>query len=303
MHVLVVGAAGQVGFELLRAEWPSEVRLTGVSRHELDLEDRAAIDGLLRDVAPDLIVNAAAYTAVDKAEGDPMRAFAVNRDAVGQMAETCRQLGVPLIHLSTDYVFDGSQPTPYRETDPVAPLGVYGRSKEAGEAVLRDTLPAHVILRTAWVYGVHGHNFVKTMLRLGAERDELRVVADQQGCPTFARDIARAIVTIAQATADGQEAWGTYHFSGAGRTNWHGFAEKIFELSAPATGKRPLVQAIRTVDYPTPASRPANSVLDCSRVASAFGVVAPAWERSLQIMLADYLDIVTKKPPAEVAGS
>src|SRR5439155_17347627 len=182
---------------------------------------------------------------------------------------------------STDYVFDGKKHGPYREDDPVNPLGVYGRSKEAGDRAIREALAEHVILRTAWVYSAHGHNFVKTMLRLAGERPVLRVVADQTGSPTSAADIATAIVTVVRRVAAGRRQRGTYHFTGAGAVTWHGFAEAIFEMAAPWRGPPPRVEPIATADYPTPARRPANSVLDCRRIGEAFGVVPRPWREAL----------------------
>ncbi|MGQ3031182.1 MAG: dTDP-4-dehydrorhamnose reductase, partial [Ferrovibrionaceae bacterium] len=228
---------------------------------------------------PGVVVNAAAYTAVDKAESDADQAFLVNRDGPAALARAAAAVGAPLIHVSTDYVFDGTKDGAYTEDDPVAPVSVYGRSKEAGERAVREAAERHVILRTAWVYSPFGNNFVKTMLRLGAEREELRVVADQRGCPTAAADIAAAIVRLAGA----DHGWGTYHYSGAGPTTWHGFAEAIFAGAAARGAKVPArVTAIGTADYPTPAVRPANSVLDCSRIDRVHGIVARNWREALE---------------------
>ncbi len=290
MRVLVLGTSGQVGSETMRAAWDPDTVLVGLARPGVDMAAPGTIDAALEAHAPDLVVNATAYTAVDKAESEPEAAFAINRDGPARLAARCAERGAALIHLSTDYVFDGSKPVPYREDDPVCPIGVYGASKEAGEAAVRAAAPRHVILRTSWVYAAHGANFVKTMLRLGRERDELGVVADQTGAPTAAADIADAIVTIAkQIAGSGDAAWGTYHFTGAGATTWHGFADRIFQRLEQAEGRRPRLRAIATSDYPTPARRPANSRLDCARVRAAFGVAAPAWEDSLDRVLDDLL--------------
>jgi dTDP-4-dehydrorhamnose reductase len=224
---------------------------------------------------PDMVINAAAYTAVDRAESEPDAAWAANCTGPAQLAAGCREAAIPLIHISTDYVFDGSKQGPYREDDPVNPLGVYGRSKEAGDRALREALAEHVILRTAWVYSAHGHNFVKTMLRLAGERPVLRVVADQTGSPTSAADI------VVRRLAAGEGRWGTFHFTGGGAVTWHGFAEAIFELAAPWRGPPPRVEAITTADYPTPARRPTNSVLDCRLIADAFGIVPRPWSEAL----------------------
>ncbi len=289
MKLLVLGANGQVGFELRRAALPAGMTMTALDRAGLDIARREDVFAAVARERPDLVINAAAYTAVDRAETETEAAFAANAAAPGHIAAACAGAGIPLLHLSTDYVFDGSKPEPYREDDPVDPLGVYGKSKEAGERAVRAALARHVILRTAWVYGVHGNNFVKTILRLAAERPELRVVADQHGAPTAAADIAAALVAIAGRIGAGRGDWGTFHFTGAGATTWHGFAEAIVALAAPHTGKRPPVAAIATADYPTPARRPANSVLDCSRIAAAYGIVARPWRTALAEVVAELL--------------
>jgi len=296
MKVLILGTSGQVGTELMRAAWPQGTELVGLARPDVDMARPETVEAAVAAHAPGLVVNATAYTAVDKAESDRETAFAVNRDGPARLAASCAACGIPLIHISTDYVFDGTKAAPYAEDDPVAPLGVYGASKEAGEAAVRAALPQHVILRTSWVYAAHGANFVKTMLRFGREREEMRVVADQHGAPTADAAIAAAIVTIEERIAAGSGGsvpgsvpWGTYHFTGAGETTWHGFAERIFQRLEAATGRRPRLQAIATADYPTPARRPANSRLDCARIRSAFGIEAPRWEDSLDRVLDELL--------------
>lgn len=281
MRVLVLGSTGQIGHELLHASWPAGVDVVGLARPAIDMADPRSIQEAVRRHAPAVVVNATAYTAVDQAESEREAAFAVNRDGPGCLAEMCGGQGVPLIHISTDYVFDGTKPTPYTEDDPVCPLSVYGLSKEAGEAAVRAGTAEHVIVRTAWIYGTHGRNFAKTMLRLGAERDELRVVADQHGTPTAADDVAAALMMIALRAADRPAGiWGTYHFTDAGSTTWHGFAERIFRNQERIAGRRPRLVAIPTAEYPTPARRPANSRLDCARIERVFGVVRPPWEDS-----------------------
>lgn len=287
MKILVLGASGQVGSETMLADWGPDTVLIGLARPDVDMAQPGTIDAAMAAHAPDLVVNATAYTAVDKAESERETAFAVNRDGPARLAALCAERGAALIHISTDYVFDGSKPTPYVESDPVCPISVYGVSKEAGEAAVRAACPRHVILRTSWVYAAHGANFVKTMLRLGRERDELGIVADQTGAPTSATDIATAIVAIAKqiAESDDSVAWGTYNLTGAGATTWHGFADRIFQRLERAEGRRPRLRAIATTDYPTPASRPANSRLDCARVRAVFGVTLPAWEDSLDRVL------------------
>ncbi|HXP30520.1 MAG TPA: dTDP-4-dehydrorhamnose reductase [Stellaceae bacterium] len=287
MKVLVLGSHGQIGSEVLRARWAAGVALHGLARAELDIGDRAATLATVAASGAELVVNAAAYTAVDRAEAETAVAFRVNRDGAANVAAACAATGAALIHVSTDYVFDGKQRTPYREDDSIAPLGAYGKSKAAGEAAIRGALDRQIILRTAWVYGRTGQNFVKTMLRLGGERDELRVVADQLGSPTSAADIALAIAQIAAGLGDGGP-WGTYHYTGAGEVTWHGFAEAVFDLAFPYTGRRPRVTAITTADYPTAAPRPAYSVLDCSKIAARFGIRPLPWRDSLARMLSEH---------------
>ena len=254
MKLLVPGAGGQVGRELCRIAWPPGCEIAACEHARLDITDRAAVFAAVRRERPDIVVNAAAYTAVDRAESEGAAAWAVNQAGPANLAAACREAAVPLVHLSTDYVFDGTKSGPYREDDAVAPLGVYGASKEAGERAVRAALPQHIILRAAWVYSAHGHNFVRTMLRLAGERPVLRVVADQEGSPTSAADIAAAIAAIVAQLAAGNRRWGTYHFAGGGATTWHGFAEAIVELAAPwRRGPPPRIEAIATAQYPTPA--------------------------------------------------
>jgi dTDP-4-dehydrorhamnose reductase len=278
-----------VGRDLCRAAWPAGTVLAPFERSAADIARRDAVTAVLDTRRPDLVVNLAAYTAVDRAEGDAEAAWRVNANGAGVVAEACAQSGIPLIHLSTDYVFDGEKMGPYREDDRINPIGVYGASKEAGERAVREALSCHVILRTAWVYGAFGQNFVKTILRLGAERDRLRVVADQRGCPTAAGEIAAAVVALAERIAPGTQAWGTYHFAGAGETTWHGFAEAVLGLAEPYTGRRPQVEAITTADYPTPARRPRNSVLDCGKIARAFGIAPAPWRAPLTAVIGELL--------------
>ncbi|MBS7543124.1 dTDP-4-dehydrorhamnose reductase [Ancylobacter oerskovii] len=283
--ILVFGAGGQVGRELLDLAARRGIALHGFDRAALDIADSTAVRRLLAENRPSLLVNAAAYTKVDKAESEPEAARRDNVDGPAVLAAAAAQAGVPLLHISTDYVFDGTKAGPYLESDPVAPLGVYGRTKLEGEEAVRRTTDRHLILRTAWVYGRHGNNFLKTMLRLAAERDELRVVADQVGNPTATPDLAEAILAVAARAAAGEARWGTYHFAGSGATSWHGFADAIVAAAAPFTGRRPPVTAIGTTDYPTPARRPANSQLDSGAFAQAFGYRALDWrERVAQIV-------------------
>ena len=290
--ILLTGAGGQVAWEIEQRATGAGLDVRALSRTELDITDSKAVHSTVAAVAPRVVINAAAYTAVDKAEGDKDRAFDVNRDGPGHLAAVCAAREITLIHLSTDYVFDGESKHPYVEEDFTAPLGIYGESKLAGEAAVRAFLDRHIILRTAWVYGVHGNNFVKTMLRLGRERDVLRVVNDQRGSPTFAGDIADALLMIARrviSEALPEEAYGTFHYTGGGAVTWHGFAEQIFDLAAQNIGRRPKVEAITTAEYPTPAKRPANSVLDCGKIGRTYGIMQRPWEESLKEMLAKTL--------------
>ena len=290
MRILVLGRDGQVARELAAAAWPAGLEPLFAGRPEFDMARPESLEPLLARSAPAAVINATAYTAVDKAESEPDLAFAVNRDGPARLAELCRERNAALLHISTDYVFDGDKNGPWLEDDPVAPLNVYGAGKAAGEAAIRAVLPRHIILRTSWVYGVHGQNFVKTMLRLGGERDELRVVADQHGAPTAAADIAETLIRLAATMAEREDApRGTYHYTGEGVTSWHGLAEHIFTALERATGRRPRLTAIATADYPTPARRPANSRLDCARIARDFGVACRPWREGVDRVLTTLL--------------
>jgi dTDP-4-dehydrorhamnose reductase len=282
-RILVVGRRGQVARALAEAAWPTGSDVVCHGRESLDLADPAAVARGVAAQSPDLVVNAAAYTAVDQAEREPAAAFTLNRDGPAALAEACARIGAPLLHVSTDYVFDGRKSAPYLEDDPVHPLSVYGASKEAGEQAIRARLPAHLILRSAWVYASQGQNFVRTMLRLAREREEIRVVDDQRGSPTAASEIARALVAASRRLLAGGRDYGTFHFCGQGATSWHGFAAAIFELTR---GPRPRLVAIPTSAYPTPATRPANSVLDCGKFQRTYGIGARAWRESLADCLA-----------------
>jgi dTDP-4-dehydrorhamnose reductase len=277
-RVLVIGRAGQLATALTEASWPADIAVAARGRDRIDLAQPAAAREAIVAEKPDLVINAAAYTAVDKAESEPELAFAVNRDGPAALAEACQAIGAPLIHVSTDYVFDGSKRGAYVEEDPVNPASVYGASKEAGESAIRAHLPAHIIIRSAWIYAPMGQNFVRTMLRLGRERPELRVVDDQIGSPTAAEELARAVQGAAGALLAGGSDYGTFHFAGSGSTSWFGLAQAIFEL---AEGPRPRLIPIPTSGYPTAARRPANSVLDSSKFARLYGVTARPWRESL----------------------
>lgn len=292
MRVVVTGREGQIARALAERAAQAGATLIALGRPELDLERPETIAAALAAARPDVVVNAAAYTAVDLAESEEARAFAVNAVGAGAVAAAARALGVPVIHLSTDYVFDGNAARPYREDDPTGPVSAYGRSKLGGEQAVATATPDHAILRTAWVYSPFGKNFVKTMLRLGRERAEVSVVDDQLGCPTSALDIADAVFAVARnlvAAPDQPTLRGLFHMAGQGEASWADFAEVIFSEAA-AGGRRPVaVRRIATADYPTPARRPANSRLDGARLASVHGTTLPHWRGSLIVCVARLL--------------
>jgi dTDP-4-dehydrorhamnose reductase len=255
-----------------------------LSRSQLDITNQQQINTAFEEYRPDILINAAAYTQVDRAEEETELALAINRDGVSNLAHACKEANIPLLHISTDYVFDGNKTAAYQEDDEIAPAGVYGASKASGETALRSILGRHVILRTSWVFSATGNNFVKTMLRLGKERDELGIVNDQHGCPTSAESIAAALLQISERYLRGDEIeWGTYHFCGQAETTWYGFAKRIFER---AKGFEHLkLNGIPTNEYPTPAARPLNSVLDCSKFLAQFKTAQPDWSRDLERIL------------------
>ena len=286
-RILITGINGQLGQELQQSL--TDYNVIGVGREMLDLTQPDKISQMMDEVKPDLVINAAAYTAVDKAESEPEIAKATNAIAPGILAKEAQKIGVPLIHISTDYVFDGSQSRPYLDTDTTNPLGVYGQSKLAGEQAIRENCNLHIILRTAWVYGVGGKgNFVKTMLKLGSEREEIRVVADQVGSPTWTGDLASAIAQLLPQLSP--EIAGTYHYTNSGVASWYDFAVAIFEeakqLGFPLKVQR--IIPITTADYPTPARRPAYSVLYCGKIAAVLDTHPPHWRQALRQMLAEY---------------
>ena len=282
MTLLILGAHGQIGRALVERAGAQGL---GCDRAACDITDPAAVTRSLSAPALSAVVNCAAYTAVDRAESDREAAYAINAEGAGIVARASAARGLPVIHLSTDYVYAGTCVGPHREDEPLGPVNVYGASKAAGDAAVAAGNPAYLLLRVSWVFGVYGANFVKTMLRLGRERDELRVVADQQGGPTEARDIADAIIAMARASRRaGFAEWGTYHFAGAPPTSWYGFAQAIFER---AFGRSPRLIPIATRDYPTPAVRPQNSTLDCSLIHRVFGLDQPDWRTSLSRVLVD----------------
>jgi len=287
MTILVTGAKGQVGRELINKGMLSGWKMVGIDLQEVDITDAAAVSKYLGPMDLEIVVNAAAFTAVDAAETEVEAAFAVNRDGAANLADICAEKKIPLIHISTDYVYDGMKKGAYLESDMVSPQGVYARSKAQGDAAVVDRLKAHIILRTAWVYSVHGHNFVKTMLRLFREKESVSVVEDQYGSPTNASDIAEAILHIIGHIQRNKETqWGVYHYTGQGKTNWYGFAKKVYELATPLdTFSLRELKPIPSSAYPTPARRPANSVLDCTKIQEMFGITSAPWEESLRGML------------------
>jgi dTDP-4-dehydrorhamnose reductase len=281
MRIAVTGSKGQVATSLIeRAE--GKVEIVALGRPAFDLTDRAAVVAGLEAARPHVVVNAAAYTAVDKAEAEEADAVRVNGEGAGHVAEAAARLGVPLIHLSTDYVFDGALDRPYREDDPTSPTGAYGRSKLAGEKAVAERCDDSIILRTAWVYSPFGANFVRTMLRLNETRDEIGVVADQRGNPTSALDIADALIAIAAKVEDDPSPAlrGVFHMTGSGEATWADLAEAIFHEAAGRGRRFTQVRRIATSDYPTPARRPANSRLDNEKLARVYGLRLPEWRQS-----------------------
>lgn len=282
IHILITGGAGQVGLELQAAAWPEGVVLHAPTRAELDLGDAASVRAAFAATPFFAVINSGAHTAVDKAETEVAAAFAANAMGPAVLADATREAGIPLIQVSTDYVFDGAKDGLYVETDPVGPLGVYGASKLAGELAVRAGNPRSVVLRTAWVLSLHRTNFLKTMLRLAADRPALRVVADQHGCPTSARDIAQTLKTIAlKMIADADAPTGVYQFVNAGETTWAGLAKEIFALSAASGGPSATVEAIPASEYPTPAKRPPNSRLSTEKLTRDFGIAPRPWQAAV----------------------
>jgi dTDP-4-dehydrorhamnose reductase len=284
-RIAVIGKEGQVARSLIELGREPDVEVVPLGRPELDLAVTESISPALANAKPNIIVNAAAYTAVDLAEKESDLAMKINGAGAGAVARTACELGIPIIQISTDYVFDGSKPTPYVESDSVSPMNVYGSTKLAGEKAVAEATLNHVILRTSWVYAPFGKNFVLTMLRLAETRSELRVVADQFGSPTYAPDIASAVIAIARnllANPADQRLRRLFHLSGSGETNWAEFASTLFAYAGASGLKVPTVLPITTAEYPTPAKRPTNSRLDCSRLREIHGVQLPHWKESLR---------------------
>lgn len=281
---LITGSKGQVGYCLVQ-QLTGKADILAVDRDELDITDKDQVYQTVQEFQPDIIINAAAHTAVDKAESEIELSEAINVYGPQYLAEAANKIGATILHISTDYVFNGEGSQAYKETDETGPQGVYGKTKLAGEIAVQQANPRSVILRTAWVFGEHGHNFVKTMLRLGKERDTLGIVGDQFGGPTYAGDIAAALIKIANEILKGRnDAFGIYHFTGQPYVSWFEFAQAIFTQaeSKKLLEKRPHLNSIATTDYPTPAKRPANSRLDLSKIKQTFDIEPSDWQKALE---------------------
>jgi dTDP-4-dehydrorhamnose reductase len=292
--LFVTGGSGQVGYELSVAASNHGFDAVSCSRGELDITDKGAVRAILAKYSPDVVVNAAAYTAVDKAESDRANAFAVNRDGPAFLAEYCSAHNIPLVHISTDYVFDGTKKSAYVEDDPVNPCGVYALSKWEGEESVRNTMDEHIIVRTSWVFGRHGSNFVKTILKAGINNRQLRIVSDQRGCPTYAAHVAQVILGVARHIVKGEDVcWGTYHYCDTPVTTWFGFAERIFEraVSNKLIKELPEIIPVSTSEYITAARRPANSELECSKIREMFGIEQKSWLDGLDSFFAFIEDV------------
>jgi len=291
MKILITGADGQLGRELINQGQLKGFSVQAPSEDDMDITDLEKIDRCMAFHQPEVVINAAAYTQVDKAESEAALAFAVNTTGSANLARMCAKNKTPLVHISTDYVFDGQKGTSYLETDTISPVGVYGRSKAEGEIEIRSHLKEHIILRTSWLYGIHGHNFAKTMLKLATTKPKIRVVADQYGSPTNAADLAQTILIISDRMQFNNDVdWGTYHYCGQGVISWYNFAEKIVGLARLyADVKTTRIEPIATADYPTRAVRPIYSALDCSRIQKHFGINPKPWQKSLEITIKELL--------------
>ena len=290
MKVLITGAQGQVGKEIAYLANKYQYDVIAASRIDLDITNSKNLNNYIKNHKPDIVINAAAYTAVDKAEEEQALAYAINHNGAENLAATCLEQSIPLIHISTDYVFDGSKEEAYNEEDKVSPLGTYGMSKWQGEESIRKQMTQYLILRVAWVFGAQGNNFVKTMLRLGKEKDKLNVVTDQFGGPSPAKNIAEAIIKlVAQYEKDKKLQWGTYHYCGNPKTTWYDFAKEIFEQANEIglLNKKIQVNPILTTQYPTPAKRPKNSMLDCVKFKNTFKIEMPDWREALKHVLTE----------------
>ena len=291
MKILITGAGGQLGRELINQGQLKGFSVQAPSEDDMDITDLEKIDRCMAFHQPEVVINAAAYTQVDKAESEAALAFAVNTTGSANLARMCAKNKIPLVHISTDYVFDGQKGRSYLETDAISPVGIYGRSKAEGEIEIRSHLKEHIILRTSWLYGIHGHNFAKTMLKLATTKPKIRVVADQYGSPTNAADLAQTILIISDRMPFNNDVdWGTYHYCGQGVISWYNFAEKIVGLARLyADVKTTRIEPITTADYPTRALRPIYSALDCSRIQKHFGINPKPWQKSLEITIKELL--------------
>ncbi|MEW5908447.1 MAG: dTDP-4-dehydrorhamnose reductase [Thermodesulfobacteriota bacterium] len=298
MKLLIIGSKGQLGYDLVRYSKHLGIDVEAADLPEIDITRPRSVEKWVALARPSILINAAAYTNVDKAESEPALADAVNSTGPAYIARECERFGIPFLHISTDYVFNGRNQIPYKESDPIEPLGAYGKSKADGERHIRESLKTHIIVRTSWLYGAHGHNFVKTMLRLGKEKPVLRVVSDQFGCPTCAADLAETLLKIAQQIQGGHRLeWGTYHYCNFGIISWHQFATTIFELAIPfmalAVNR---VEPISTEEYPTPVTRPKFSALDCTRIQNSFGIRLKPWRESLQQTIPEIINELQRTP-------
>lgn len=286
MKILLTGATGQLGREICRARLPSGTRLIAASRTQLDLSRPADISRFVAEIAPDLVINAAAHTAVETAEQEPDRAFAVNRDGAAALAKAAAQCNAPIVHLSTDQVFDGRKQGEWTEEDRPNPLNVHGQSKLIGEFAVAAANQRHLIVRTSWLYAAQGHNFLRTMLRLGSERSRLAVIADEIGRPTAAADLADALLTMAARAMKDNSHWGLYHFSNGGApASWHGFASAIFSNAARWSGIPPILEPVSGETFAAPCDRPRNCVLNLGKVERTFGLTPRPWQAALADVL------------------
>lgn len=293
MNILITGAKGQLGTELMRQGTGRGFSTFPVDLPEVDITRPDPVRAAIRDTGASLVINCAAYTQVDMAESQDLLAYQVNSLGPAILAHVCSETELPLIHISTDFVFDGIKQAPYLETDPISPMSVYGKSKAVGEAAVERILSRHIVLRTAWLYALEGRNFVRTILRLGAERDAVRVIADQFGSPTCAADLAEAILTLSEAIrAKRDVAWGTYHYCGKGVISWHEFAQAILDIAQEYIPlKTARVDPITSDQYPTPAKRPAYSALNCEKIQNRFGIYPKPWRESLKKTLCQMLAV------------
>ena len=303
--ILVAGRNGQVALELARALRAAGYRYLAFGRDKLDIADTDAVDHAVQSLKPALVINAAAYTAVDKAENNKDAARAINALGAEHLAAAAHRVGAPIIHLSTDYVFDGNQSTPYVESDRPNPLSVYGSTKLEGERLVANANPRHVILRTAWIFSPHGQNFVKTILALGAEHEEIRIVVDQRGAPTSATDLADAIVYLSNAVLEdekGPEQYGTFHITNEGNTTWHGFACAIMDGARLRGARVARVEPIATTDFPMRARRPPNSTLNTTKISRTYGIELQSWRSALENCLDTLVGLQGLSEPMKVIG-